>query len=75
MSEVVDAGKARYIGFSEWSRRRIEAADKLHQRDAFCLQSAAVLDAVPQGRNGKSFRCAERLASARSSGLPWLRVC
>ncbi len=29
MSEVVDAGKARYIGFSEWSRRRVEAAHKL----------------------------------------------
>ncbi|MFG0261051.1 MAG: aldo/keto reductase family protein [Novipirellula sp. JB048] len=26
MSEVVEAGKARYIGFSEWSPRRIRAA-------------------------------------------------
>lgn len=29
MSEVVRVGKARYIGFSEWSRRRIEAANAL----------------------------------------------
>jgi aryl-alcohol dehydrogenase-like predicted oxidoreductase len=29
MSDVVDAGKARYIGFSEWSRRRIKAANEL----------------------------------------------
>jgi len=30
MTEVVDAGKARYIGFSEWSPRRIRAANRLH---------------------------------------------
>ena len=29
MSEVVDAGKARYIGFSQWSPKRIRAADSL----------------------------------------------
>ena len=29
MTEVVDSGKARYIGFSEWSPRRIRAADRL----------------------------------------------
>ena len=29
MSEVVAAGKARYIGFSQWSPRRIKAAHKL----------------------------------------------
>lgn len=29
MTEVVDSGKARYIGFSEWSCRRIRAASEL----------------------------------------------
>lgn len=35
MSEVVAAGKARYIGFSQWSTRRIKAAHKLDKVTRF----------------------------------------
>ncbi len=39
MSEVVAAGKARYIGFSQWSPRRIKAADQLENVTRFiCSQ-------------------------------------
>ncbi len=35
MSEVVESGKSRYIGFSEWSRRRIKAASQLDEGTRF----------------------------------------
>lgn len=35
LSEVVASGKARYIGFSEWSPRRIRAADAFRDRVRF----------------------------------------
>lgn len=35
MSEVVDAGKARYIGFSRWSTRQIKTAGRLDQVKRF----------------------------------------
>lgn len=35
MSEVVDAGKARYIGFSRWSTRQIKTAGRLNQVKRF----------------------------------------
>ncbi|TWU20492.1 L-glyceraldehyde 3-phosphate reductase [Novipirellula galeiformis] len=35
MSEVVDAGKARYIGFSEWSPRRIKSANAIEHVKRF----------------------------------------
>lgn len=35
LSEAVAAGKVRYIGFSKWSRKRIEAADRLSGVERF----------------------------------------
>ena len=46
LTEVVEAGKARYIGFSEWPPDRIQAALDTARRGEVRVQPAAVLDAV-----------------------------
>jgi len=39
MTEVIEAGKARYIGFSQWSPRQIKAAHKLKNVAGFVSSS------------------------------------
>ena len=50
LSEVVRQGKARYIGFSEWSPEQIEAAFAIAGRRAVRLQPAAIFAALAQAR-------------------------
>ena len=50
LSEVVRQGKARYIGFSEWSPEQIEAAFAIAGRRAFRLQPAAIFAALAPAR-------------------------
>ncbi len=54
LSEVVRAGKARYLGFSEWPAEKIRAS-----RSTRCSGAA---------RSARSSRSARRTASRRSSG-------
>ena len=53
LSEVVRAGKARHIGFSEWPVEKIEQSLALAGRRALGLQPAAVLDAVARARGAR----------------------
>ena len=46
LTEVVEAGKARFIGFSEWPVERIEQALDAARRGELRLQPAAVLRAL-----------------------------
>ena len=50
LTEVVEAGKARFIGFSEWPADKIEAALELPGVAKFVSSTAAVLGAVAQAR-------------------------
>ena len=53
LSEVVKSGKARFIGFSEWSPDQIEAALKLSKERGFGevrLQPAAIFAAAIAAR-------------------------
>ena len=52
LTEVVRAGKARHIGFSEWPVDKIEAVARASRYGAVRLQPAAVLDAVARARGG-----------------------
>ena len=50
LTEVVRAGKARHIGFSEWPAEKIDESLALRGRRALGLEPAAVLDAVARAR-------------------------
>ena len=50
LTEVVRAGKARYIGFSEWPAEKIEEALAAARRREVRLEPAAVLDALARAR-------------------------
>lgn len=52
MTEVVDAGKARYIGFSQWTPRQIRAANKLPDMKRFISSSPqySMLRRKPENR-------------------------
>ena len=50
LTEAVRAGKARYLGFSEWPRSRSEAALALAGRRAVRVEPAAVFAALAQAR-------------------------
>ena len=64
LTDVVKAGKARWIGFSEWSPGNIEAAFALPGAKALRLQPAAVLAALPPagGQGDPALRRQRRLA-------------
>ena len=75
LTEVVEAGKARFIGFSEWPADKIEAALKLPGVAKFVSSTAAVLGAVAQARGRGDPGAARRTASRRSCGRRWPRAC
>ena len=50
LTEVVRAGKARYLGFSEWTAGQIEAAHDAARRGALRLEPAAVFAALAPAR-------------------------
>ena len=52
LSKVVRDGKARYIGFSEWSPRQIEGAFAVVGSGTLRLKPAAILAALAQARGG-----------------------
>ena len=68
LSEVVRAGKARYIGFSEWPRGADRGVARAAGRRALRLQPAAVLDALARARGRGDPAVRTRAASRRSSG-------
>ena len=75
LTEVVRAGKARYLGFSEWPAEQIQAALDAARRRELRLEPAAVLDALARARARASSRSARRTASRRSSGRRSRRAC
>lgn len=71
LGEVVAAGKARSLGFSEWTVEQIHAAVENRRRRVPRLQPATALDALAGARDG-TVRCrhatghlAHRLVTAR----------
>ena len=64
LTEVVQAGKARHIGFSEWPVERIDESLALAGRRALGLEPAAVLDAVAhaRGRGDPAVRRSEQIS-------------
>ena len=76
-ADVVRAGKALYIGVSEWTADQIRAGHALAQgaRRPAGLQPAAVLDAVAGHRGRGRPGLARSSASARSSGRRSRRAC
>ncbi len=75
LTEVVRAGKARWIGFSEWPPDRIQAALDAARRwpsSSPASRSTRRCGGVPRPR---SSRCASATASRRSSGRRSPRAC
>ena len=75
LTAVVDSGKARYIGFSEWTPEQIQAAlDVAGRRQAGLLAAAVQRDlARPRGGGVPALRRAT--GSRRSSGRRSPRAC
>ena len=74
LSEVVRQGKARYIGFSEWSPQQIEAAFAVAGSEHF-VSSQPQYSLLWRGPRRRSSRSARPRASRRSSGRRWRRAC
>ena len=76
-ADVVHAGKAHYIGVSEWKADADPGGPRARPRaaDPAGLQPAAVLDAVAGHRGRGRARPARSWASARSSGRRSRRAC
>ena len=78
LDEVVRAGKARYIGFSEWTRRPDPGVARPEPRARLGevrLLAAAVLAAAPRARGRRDPALPGRTASRRSSGRRSARAC
>jgi aryl-alcohol dehydrogenase-like predicted oxidoreductase len=82
LTEVVRQGKARYIGFSEWSPAQIQAAIDLARPRAqhpatWCRSSRASRSTrcSTAGPSRRSSRCARPTASVRWCGHRSARVC
>ena len=75
LTEVVRAGKARHIGFSEWPVAADRGVARAARRRALGLQPAAVLDAVADARGRGDPAVRRARASRRSCGRRWPRAC
>ena len=78
LTEVVDAGKARYIGVSNWTGEQIQRRGRARARARLRedrLVAAGVLAAPPRARGGRDPGVARRTASRRSSGRRSRRAC
>ena len=74
LSEVVRAGKARYIGFSEWSPQQIEAAFAIPGVEHF-VSSQPQYSLLWRRPEEKVIPLCRSTASRRSSGRRWRRAC
>ena len=76
LSQVVRAGKARYIGFSEWSPKQIEASFALPGVERFVSSQPqySMLYRRPEAGVIPTVRGQWRF-TARSSGHRWRRAC
>ena len=68
LTEVVRSGKARYLGFSEWSAGADPGGARPARRREVRLEPAAVLDALARARARGDPALRARTASRRSSG-------
>ena len=75
LSEVVRQGKARYIGFSEWSPEQIEAAFARRGQSSISSPASRNIPCSGAARRRRSSRSARPRASRRSSGRRWRRAC
>ena len=75
LSDVVRQGKARYIGFSEWSPRQIEGAFAVAGSERFVSSQPQYSLLWRQPEDEASSRSARRRASRRSCGRRWRRAC
>ena len=73
LQRVVADGKARYLGFSEWTSEQIEAAIEIAARTCSCppSRSTRCCGARP---SASCSRCRRPTASRRSSGRRWRRA-
>ncbi len=74
LSEVVRSGKARYIGFSEWSPEQIEAAFAIPGVERF-VSSQPQYSLLYRRPEQKVIPLSAKTACRRSSGRPWRRAC
>ena len=74
LSEVVRAGKARYVGFSEWTPEQIRAALEVAGAEKF-VSSQPQYNMLWRAPSARSSRSAPTTGSGRSSGRPWRREC
>jgi aryl-alcohol dehydrogenase-like predicted oxidoreductase len=72
--QVVQQGKARYLGFSEWTPQQIQAAIDIAGPACSSLPSPSTpcCGRLPRPRCS---RCARPTTSRRPSGLRWRRAC
>ena len=74
LSEVVGRGKARYIGFCEWTPEQIRAASRCRARRSSSPPSRSTTCSGARPRR-RSSRSARSTGSRRSSGRRWPRAC
>jgi len=74
LSDVVKAGKARYIGFSEWTPEQIQAGLDVVGAEKF-VSSQPQYNMIWRCRRKRSSRCAKRPASRRSCGPRSRKAC
>jgi aryl-alcohol dehydrogenase-like predicted oxidoreductase len=71
--QVVASGKARYLGFSEWTPEQIQAAIDIAGPDLF-VSSQPQYSMLWQAPEGELFPLCARNGSRRSSGRRWPRA-
>ena len=74
LQQVVASGKARYLGFSEWTTEQVQAAINLAGPDLF-VSSQPQYSMLWRAPEVELFRCVRPTASPRSSGRHWRRAC
>ena len=71
--QVVASGKARYLGFSEWTAEQLQAAIELAGPDLF-VSSQPQYSMLWRAPEAELWRCVRPTASPRSSGHPSLKA-
>ena len=74
LQDVVASGKARYLGFSEWTPEQIQAAIEIAAPTCSCPRSRSTRCSGRRPRR-RSSRCARRTGSRRSSGHRSPKAC
>ena len=75
LSEIVKAGKVRWIGFSEWSPEQIEAAIDMTGVEKFVSSQPQYSLLYRRPEKKVIPLCAPPTACRRSCGRPWPRAC